>query len=814
MPKEWTSRIEGLAAGICDPAKFISIHHLQAPESIARNLAAVAAVLILGDWEGVTLYYGTHKNEQKQTHSMLKALIGSSDFDVRAVDYATLTRSIKTTPFEATTNLVIILEADADMSIEYAHCIVTISQKLRGLDLDSSDGQGGMRLLTVSRDSFDDRLRKLLSIGDKQYQRVPREGQIYRFDFPEQCIIEEGPLQGLPRHLEVRKPTANAGDNLRSITPRLIEVQPESNDIWLEAAAQISSSNKKMHLIVCFEPWPDMARAVDAVGKMTTFGCFEPGPIFQGAGSSTYETLAARFSDWLHIVADMQNTSGSDALQGENDEEKHVFLALVRDGMVPSFEVVYAGCEQSGNQSWNLILILGNQTTNSHYEESIRDVHSVQLQGGIIEWWDQLSWLTAVPGDAVVIDRYGWALEAAKAWRERGTGYYIDRNDKGLQYRRVGSSEIEGSRLADFLVLLATERKERAIPSHEVQAIISSLVAQRRPWRRVMAQLVYQRVLAANEPETLSDVSTENPGRLDMMGLPRIDMDGPGRLLSKVRLLRNANYDYRLAVLLSAQPTDPNAELCKTLLGASILSGIDRLLVDEFGELDQLARGGPLTEYDVEGLAKSATGILSEIASFGTWWLKIGLWHRVTWSSGQMTSLLFSDLPRPERYGEDLPNGKRCEGLFPVSYDMMTMVNALDSVQAWLQFGEQPAPDKWPLATPGIPKPSLNLFYRQLTSAFILDLVECRFFKEDGMDYIHVIKVHGGLVMEPKWGYISSMIANILRAKRTNFIFGIVPTTPTQVILDGGKEVHSFDEWIWIPTRCVNDWNQRHHPND
>lgn len=461
-----------------------------------------------------------------------------------------------------------------------------------------------------------------------------------------------------------------------------------------------------------------------------------------------------------------------------------------------------------------LILILGNQTTNCHYRQSIHNLQSVELQSGIIERWDQLSWLTAVPGDAIVIDRYGWALEAAKSWRERGIGYYIDRNDEVWQYRRVGSSDIEGSRLADFLVLLATERKERAIPSHEVQAIISSLVTQRRPWRHVMAQLVYQRVLAVDEPETLSDGRTENLGHLDMMRLPRIEMDSPGRALSKVELLRSANYDYKLALLLSVQPTDPNAELSKILLGASILCGMDRLLVDRNGELDELARAGPLAEYDVEGLARSATGILSEIASFGTWWLKIGLWHRVGWSSGQMMNLISSGRPQPEKYGEDLPNGKRCEVLFKASYNMMVMVKELDSVLGRLQLSEQSPPDRWPLDTPGIPRPSLALFYGQLISAFILDLVECRLVKQDGMDYIRVSKVHGNLGMEPRWGYITSMISNILRGRCVDLIYGITPTTPTQVVEYGGRMLHLFDEWIWIPTRFLKDWHQRHHPNE
>ncbi|CAG9951531.1 unnamed protein product [Clonostachys rosea f. rosea IK726] len=814
IPPEWSSRYGDLVADICDPTKFISIHHLQAPQFIARNMAAAAAVSILDNWEGATLYYGTQNNERKQVISAIKAVIeqnpGCSDPSAHAVDYATLTRSIETTPFHATTNLAILLEADADMSIDYAHCIIAISQKLRGLNLESSDGQGGIRLLTVSRDSFDDRLRKLLSIGDTLYQRVPRE---VRLEFPEECIIEEGGLQGLPRHFTVRKSTARAGGNLRPITPRLMEIQPEINDIWLEAAAQIASSNKKMHLIVCFEPWPDLARAEDAVEKMNTFGSFTQRPTSQAAVSSPYQPLAAFFTEWLHTVAWIQNNAGSEVLQGDSGEEKHVFLALVRDGMVPSMEVVFAGCDEFWDQSWNLILILGNQTTNCHYQQSIHNVHSVELESGIIERWDQLSWLTAVPGDAVVVDRYGWALEAAKAWRERGAGYYIDRNDKGWQYRRVGSSAIEGSRLADFLVLLAAERKERNIASHEVHAIIASLITQRRPWRHVMAQLVYQRVLNVDEPETLSDGSTKNPGPVDMMRLPRIEMDGPGRALSKVELLRSANYDYRLALLLSVHPTDPNAVLSKILLGASILCGMDRLLVDRNGELDQLARAGPLAEYDIESLAKSAAGILSEIASFGTWWLKIGLWHRVGWL-GQMMNLISSGRPQPEKYGEDLPNGKRCEVLFNASYNMMVMVKKLDSVLGRLQLSEQSPLDRWPLDTPGIPRPSLTLFYGQLTSAFILDLVECRFVKQDTMDCIRVSKVHSDLVMEPRWGYITSMIRNILRGQRTDSIFGIVPTTPTQVVGYGGRRVHLFDEWIWIPTRCLNDWHQRHHPNE
>ncbi|CAH0041780.1 unnamed protein product [Clonostachys rhizophaga] len=815
IPPEWSSRYEDLVTDICEPTKFISIHHLQAPEFTARNMAAAAAVSIMDNWEGVTLYYGAQSNERKQVISAIKAVVeqnpGCSDPSAHAVDYATLTRSIETTPFHATTNLAIILEADADMSIEYAHCIITISQKLRGLNLESSDGQGGIRLLTVSRDSFDDRLRKLLSIGDTLYQRVPRE---VRLEFPEECIIEEGGLQGLPRHFTVRKSTVHDGGNLRPVTLRLMELQPESNDIWLEAAAQIASSNKKMHLIVCFEPWPDLARAKDAVGKMKTLGFFSQRPTSQAAAFSPYQPLAALFTEWLHTVAWMQNNVGGEVLQGESDEGKHVFMALVQDGMVPSKEVVFAGCDQFWDQSWNLILILGNETINFHYQESIHNVHSVELQSGIIERWDQLSWLTAVPGDAVVIDRYGWALEAAKAWRERGTGYYIDRNDEGWQYRRVGSSAIEGSRLADFLVLLAAERKERNIASHDVHATITSLITQRQTWRHVMAQLVYQRILNVDERETLSDGSTETPGPVDMMRLPQIDMGGPGRLLSEVELLRSANYDYRLAVLLSAQPTDHNAERCKTLLGACILSGMDRLLVDENGELDQLARAGPFAEYDIEGLAKSATGILSEIASLGTWWLKIGLWHRVGWSSSQMGNLLCSGRPQPETYGEGLPNGKRCEVFFKTIYNILVLLQAPDSVIGRLQLSEQPPPDRWPLDTAGIPRPSLNLFYGQLTSAFILDLVECRFVKQDNMDYIRVSKVHGDLVMEPRWGYITSMIRNILRGQRTGLIYGIVPTTPAQVLGYGGRRVHLFDEWIWIPTRCLNDWHQRHHPNE
>lgn len=347
IPPEWGGSTEDLAADICDPTKFISIHHLQAPHFIARDLAAVAAVSILRNWEGVTLYYGTQRKDTKKIYSAIKAVIeqnpGRSDLIAYAVDYATLTRNIETTPFHAITNLVIILEADADMSIEYAHCIISISQKLRGLNIDSSDGQGGIRLLTVSRYSFDDRLRKLLSIGDTGYQRVPRDGHMIQFEFPKECIIEKGGLQGLPRHFTVRKSTVSAGGNLRSITPRLMEIQPESNDIWLEAAAQIASSDKKMHLIVCFEPWPDLARAEDAVGKMTTFGSFTQKPKSQAGVFSHYQPLAARFSEWLHTVAGIQNTIGSEVLQGESDGEKHVFLALVRDGMVPCVEVVFAG---------------------------------------------------------------------------------------------------------------------------------------------------------------------------------------------------------------------------------------------------------------------------------------------------------------------------------------------------------------------------------------------------------------------------------------------------------------------------------------
>lgn len=182
--------IVDLIADICGNEKFISIHHLQAPHYVARDLAAMSAGLILENWEGATLYIGTKENEEKQVNLLIQKETKSST--QHAVNYATLTRRIETTPFDAATNLAIILEADADMSIEYAHCIIAISQKLRGLDLESSEGQGGIRLLTVSRDSFDDRLRELLSTGNTWYQRIPREEQIIRLEFPAECIIEVG----------------------------------------------------------------------------------------------------------------------------------------------------------------------------------------------------------------------------------------------------------------------------------------------------------------------------------------------------------------------------------------------------------------------------------------------------------------------------------------------------------------------------------------------------------------------------------------------------------------------------------------------
>lgn len=177
-------------------------------------------------------------------------------------------------------------------------------------------------------------------------------------------------------------------------------------------------------------------------------------------------------------------------------------------------------------------------------------------------------------------------------------------------------------------------------------------------------------------------------------------------------------------------------------------------------------------------------------------------------------NLISSGRPQPEKYGEYLPNGKRCEVLFKASYNMMVMVKELDSVLGRLQLSEQSPPDRWPLDTPGIPRPSLALFYGQLISAFILDLVECRLVKQDGMDYIRVSKVHGNLGMEPRWGYITSMISNILRGRCVDLIYGITPTTPTQVVEYGGRMLHLFDEWIWIPTRFLKDWHQRHHPNE